>query len=124
MPSVPVKNVDKEDTDSEGPTQLQATANSNGTVDSDMGEFLLENTKNSEYIFSPASLRSVSASSDDDDNVPILATLKPKDRVPIIPSTLTLKDNFRPLVDRHSSDSEGDAVPISVRGLVQVLSRA
>ena len=111
-PSVPVKTVDKVDTESEGPTQLQATANSDGTVYVAMSEFLLENPKNSEYLPSPASLRSVSEFSDNEDNVPILATLKPKDNVPK-PSPLTPKDNVRPLVDPNSSDSEGDDVPIS-----------
>ncbi len=77
-----------------------------------MGEFVLEKTKNSEYIPSPASLRSVSQSSNNEDNVPILATLKPNDNVPTL-VTLKPRDNVRPVVDRYSSDSEGDEVPIS-----------
>ncbi len=91
---------------------MQATANSDGTTDLDMGEFVLEKTKNSEYIPSPASLRSVFQSSDNEDNVPILATFKPKDNVPTL-VTLKPRDNVRPVVDRYSSDSEGDEVPIS-----------
>ncbi len=78
-----------------------------------LDEFVLEKTKNPEYIPSPASLRSVSQSSDDEDNVPILATLKTKDNVPIILATLQPKDNVSPVVERYSSDSEGDEVPIS-----------
>ncbi len=54
--SAPVKTVDKEDTDSEGLIQLQARFDSDVTTNLAMDEFVLEKTKNSEYIPSPASL--------------------------------------------------------------------
>jgi hypothetical protein len=118
--SSPFKTVEKEDTDSEGPTQLQARLDNDGTRDVPMSEFLLEKTNNSEYIPSPASLRTLSESSDDDDNVPILATLKSKPNViPLVQNIKMLSEREATKMAQHgdvlnySSDSEGDEVPIS-----------
>jgi hypothetical protein len=94
---------------------LQARSDSNGTTQLSMEEFALEKTNQAEYILYPASLRSVSESTDDEDTVPIHTTLKPKAKIGGI-KLLSERDIEEMAkngeVTRWSSDNEGDEVQI------------
>ena len=94
-----------QDTDSEGPTQLFST-------------------KNGEYVPSPASLKTVSETEDEQDNVPILtglglALMNDDTVIGVIPGIRALSEREADETAMHgaplrwSSDSEGDEVPIA-----------
>ena len=108
------------DSDSEGPTQLPAQ---DENVSSPVLQ--LTTTENKEYVPSPASLRTVSETEDEQDNphmnIPLHIAFKHNDTV------IGIMPGIRPLSEREadetamygeplrwsSSDSEGDEVPIA-----------
>jgi hypothetical protein len=103
------------DTDSEGPIQLPPQSDNEGTPDLNP-----KTTENSEYVPSPASLRTVSETEDEQDNVPLHIAFKFKDTVVgCIPGIRSMSEREADETARHgeslrwSDDSEGDEVPIA-----------
>jgi hypothetical protein len=104
------------DTDSEGPTQLPPQSDNEGPPD--LNPKTTDN--NTEYVPSPASLRTVSETDDEEDSVPISKTLRPiRNIVPYIRGIKLMSEREandcarNGEVLRWSSDSEGDEVPLA-----------
>ena len=104
-----------QDTDSEGPTQLPPQSHNESSPDLNP-----KTTENSEYVPSPASLRTVSETEDEQDNVPLHIAFKFSDTVVgSIPGIRPLSEREADETAMHgeplrwSEDSEGDEVPIA-----------